>query len=130
MSQDWRNPERVVPWKPRQQFRLTPGGSDAIERYREVVNSAQQAVDPRPALERAMEEWATTLKLRAADGILLEDLATGHTSLAEMGETLRACNLTLRDARGTLDRLIAAHLIEPLETPGVAGRDWDSRTRA
>src|SRR5258705_4654493 len=101
MSQDWRNPERVVPWKPRQQFRLTPGGSDAIERYRDVVNSAQQAVDPRPARERAMQERATTLSLRAADGVLLEDLATGHTSLAEIAETLLACDLTLRDAPRT-----------------------------
>ncbi len=122
MSHDWRNPERVVPWKPRQQFRVTPGGRGAIERYREVVQTAQQANEPRPALDRAKSEWAEGLKLRASDGILLEDLATGHTSLAEMQETLDACSLTLRDARGTIDRLVAAGLIEALETPGVAGR--------
>ena len=122
MSHDWRNPERVVPWKPRQQFRVTPDGRGAIERYRQVVQTAQQANEPRPALDRAKSEWAEGLKLRASDGILLEDLATGHTSLAEMQETLDACSLTLRDARGTIDRLVAARLIEPLETPGVAGR--------
>src|SRR5262245_52093675 len=114
MSHDWRNPERVVPWKPRQQFRVTPGGSEAIERYRGAVHAAQRGADPRAALDRAKEEWAASLKLRPADGILLEDLAAGHTSLADMEETLTACNLTLREARGTLDRLIAAGLIEPL----------------
>src|SRR5262245_7385321 len=122
MSHDWRNPERVVPWKPRQQFRMTPIGQGAIDSYREAVRVAQQGSDPRQALDRAKTEWASALKLRASDGILLEDLAAGRTSLAEMQETLDACSLTLREARGTLDRLVAAGLIEPLETPGVAGR--------
>ena len=121
MSHDWRNPERVVPWKPRQQFRMTSTGQGAIERYREVVSTAQAANDPRIALDRAKAEWAAELKLRAFDGILLEDLAVGRTSLAEMQETLDACSLTLREARGTIDRLVAAGLIEPLEAPGVAG---------
>ena len=122
MSHDWRNPERVVPWKPRQQFRMTPTGQEAIERYRDAVSSAQRASDPRIALDRAKADWAENLKLRSSDGILLEDLAGGRTSLAEMQDTLDACSLTLREARGTIDRLVAAGLIEPLEAPGVAGR--------
>ena len=101
---------------------MTSNGQGAIESYREAVQRAQQGSDPRQALERAKTEWAAGLKLRASDGILLEDLAAGRTSLAEMQETLDACSLTLREARGTLDRLVAAGLIEPLETPGVAGR--------
>ncbi len=63
------------------------------------------------------------------DGILLEDLAAGCASLAELQKTLEACNLTLREARGTLDRLVLARLIEPLEVPGVPGSGWPARAR-
>ena len=31
MAFDWRNPERVVPWKPRQRFHLAPLGHAAAE---------------------------------------------------------------------------------------------------
>jgi hypothetical protein len=33
-----------------------------------------------------------------------------------MKETLEACGLTLREARGALDRLRAAQLVEPVES--------------
>ncbi len=130
MSHDWRNPERVVPWKPRQHFRVTPTGLTALDRYREVVAVAQQGADPRRELEQAKQAWAEALVLRPFDGILLEDLAAGQSSLAELQRTLEACNLTLREARGTLDRLVAARLIEPLDAPGVPGPDWPARTRS
>jgi len=129
MSHDWRNPERVAPWKPRQQFELTAAGQSAVQRYHEVIRAAQQARDPRQELDRAKEEWARGLGLRPVDGILLEDFAAGHTRLAEMKKTLEACDMSLRDARGTLDRLTSAGLIAPQEKPGVAGPDWTSRTR-
>ena len=50
------------------------------------------------------------------DGIVLDELVAGRTSLAEMKETLDSCGLTLRDARGAIDRMRAAQLIEPVET--------------
>ncbi|HEY3216402.1 MAG TPA: hypothetical protein VGK93_07910 [Candidatus Eisenbacteria bacterium] len=115
MSFDWRNPERVAPWKPKQRFRVTPNGQAAAERYREAVRTAQEANDPRAELERAKGTWAVGLGLRPVDGILLEDLADGRTSLAELRDTMEAVDLTLREARGILDRLIKAQLIEPLE---------------
>jgi hypothetical protein len=115
MSFDWRNPERVAPWKPKQRFRVTPSGQEAAERYRDVVRAAQEGSDPRAELERAKGSWAVGLGLRPVDGILLEDLVGGRTSLAELRDTMDSVDLTLREARGILDRLIKAQLIEPLE---------------
>ena len=113
MSHDWRNPERVAPWKPRQRFLVTDGGKTAVERYREAMRAAQASDDARREIDRAKDEWAKSLGLRAVDGILLEDLDAGRLSLAELQPTLEACNLSLREARGTIDRLVAARLIEP-----------------
>jgi hypothetical protein len=110
-SYDWRNPERVVPWKPRHRFGVTNTGHDAILLYRDVVKEAQSSVDPRAELDRAKQGWAEALKLRPADGIILDEFAAGRACLADMQDTLSACDLTLRDARGALDRLIAAGLI-------------------
>src|SRR6185369_12505835 len=107
VSHDWRNPERVVPWKPRHRFRTTDAGRRAASRYREMMSAAQQADDARSALERAKQEWATSLGVRPGDGILLEEMAGGAASLAELQPTLEACDLSLRDARGVLDRLVA-----------------------
>ncbi|HET9326863.1 MAG TPA: hypothetical protein VFQ05_08840 [Candidatus Eisenbacteria bacterium] len=118
MSHDWRNPERVAPWKPRHRFRTTEAGVQAASRYREMMAAAQQAPDARTALDRAKQEWAASLNVRSGDGILLEDMAGGALSLAELQPTLEACDLSLREARGVLDRLIAAKLIEPLEPTG------------
>jgi hypothetical protein len=122
VSHDWRNPERVAPWKPRHRFRTTEAGIAAAARYREMMSTAQRAQDARVALDQAKQEWATSLGVRSGDGILLEDLAGGAGSLADLQPTLEACNLTLREARGVLDRLIAAGLIESLE--GVAQDRW------
>jgi hypothetical protein len=108
---DWRNPERVVPWKPRHRFGVTENGREAILRYREVVKEAQSSVDPRAELDRAKLGWAESLKLRPSDGIILDEFSQGRECLADMQDTLSACDLTLRDARGALDRLIAAGLI-------------------
>jgi hypothetical protein len=116
MSHDWRNPERVVPWKPRQRFLVTALGIAAADRYQSAIRAAQQGASPRTALDQAKQEWADGLKLRPADGIVLEDLVAGRTCLAEMQETLDAVGFTIRDARGALDRLKAAMLIEPLES--------------
>jgi hypothetical protein len=115
MSHDWRNPERVVPWKPRQRFQVTDLGRAAAEAYQNAIRNAQQSASPRTQLDQAKQEWADGHKLRTPDGIVLEDLVAGHTCLADMQETLNACGLTLRDARGALDRMRAAQLIEPLE---------------
>ena len=115
MAFDWRNPERVVPWKPRQRFRLSPPGHDAAARYQSVVSAAQQSASQRTELDRAKQQWADDLRLRPMDGIVLDELVAGRTSLAEMKETLEACGLTLREARGAIDRLRAAQMIEPLE---------------
>ena len=127
MSHDWRNPERVAPWKPRQRFLVTDEGRAAVERYREAMRSAQAAEDARRELEAAKEQWAGSLGLRPMDGILLEDLAAGRLSLAELQPTLEACNVSLREARGTLDRLIAARLITPLDA--ASDRQPDARPR-
>ena len=113
MSHDWRNPERVAPWKPRQRFQVTSEGREAVERYRQAMQAAQATDDARRELDVAKERWAGGLGLRPIDGILLEDLAAGRLSLAELQPTLEACNLSLREARGTIDRLVAARLIEP-----------------
>ena len=44
----------------------------------------------------------------------------------ELQPTLEACDLSLREARGVLDRLIAAGLIEALEANGVSKNDrWN-----
>ncbi len=115
MSHDWRNPERVAPWKPRHRFRTTEAGGQAAGRYRAMMSAAQQAEDARTALDQAKQSWATSLGLRTGDGILLEEMAGGALSLAELQPTLEACDLSLREARGVLDRLIAAGLIEPLD---------------
>jgi hypothetical protein len=115
MAHDWRNPERVVPWKPRQRFQVTSLGHDAASSYNAAMRGAQNVPDARGALERAKQEWAERYRVKPVDGILLEDMAGGRTCLAELQETLEACGLTLRDARGTLDRLRAADLIQPLE---------------
>jgi hypothetical protein len=116
MAFDWRNPERVVPWKPRQRFRLSALGHAAAESYQNAVQTAQQSSSQRTALDQAKQQWADGLKLRPPDGIVLDELVAGRTSLGEMKETLEACGLTLRDARGAIDRLRAAQLVEPLET--------------
>lgn len=116
MAFDWRNPERVVPWKPRQRFLLASLGRAAAESYENAVRAAQQSASQRAELDRAKQAWADGLKLRPMDGIVLEELAAGHACLAEMKETLDSCGLTLREARGALDRLKAAQLIEPVET--------------
>lgn len=118
MSHDWRNPERVAPWKPRHRFRTTEAGVQAAGRYREMMAAAQQAADARTALDQAKQEWASSLKVRSGDGILLEEMAGGAASLADLQPTLEACDLSLREARGVLDRLIAAGLIESLEATG------------
>jgi len=123
VSHDWRNPERVVPWKPRHRFRVTEAGTVAAAGYREAVTHAQSAANARGALERAKSEWAAALNLRPGDGILLEEMSTGATSLADLQPTLEACDLTLRDARGVIDRLVASRLIEPLE-PMDAPSPW------
>ena len=115
MAHDWRNPERVQPWKPRQRFEVTALGREALERYRAAVHGAQQGPGPRQALDQAKRDWAEGLRLRPADGIVLEDLGHGHDCLADLKPTLEACDLTLRDARGALDRLLAAQLIASLD---------------
>ena len=76
---------------------------------------AQRGDSPRSALVTAKQAWADEYRLRPQDGIVLDDMVSGNTSLAELGPTLEACGLTLRDARGTLDRMRAANLVEPLE---------------
>lgn len=115
MAHDWRNPERVQPWKPRQRFQVTSLGHEAASSYRAAVTDAQSSTDARAAMERAKQAWAEGYRVKPTDGILLEDMAEGRTSLAELQATLDACGLTLRDARGTLDRLCAAGLTQPLE---------------
>jgi hypothetical protein len=121
MEHDWRNPERVAPWKTRQRFRVSSLGEEAARRYRSAMEEAQQAPDARAALERAKQEWATTLALRPGDGILLEEMVGGRTSLAELLEILETLGTSLREARGTLDRLVAGGLIEPLQTASAPG---------
>jgi hypothetical protein len=116
MAFDWRNPERVVPWKPRQRFLLASLGRAAAESYEHVVRAAQRSTSPRTELDRAKQAWADGLRLRPMDGIVLEELAAGRDCLADMKDTLEACGLTLREARGALDRLRAAQHIEPVET--------------
>lgn len=118
MAFDWRNPERVVPWKPRQRFLLTALGHAAAASYQSTVHAAQQSASQRTELDRAKQEWADGLKLRTMDGIVLDELVAGRSSLAEMKETLDACGLTLREARGAIDRLRAAQLVEPMEPDG------------
>jgi hypothetical protein len=126
VSHDWRNPERVAPWKPRHRFRTTEAGTLAAGQYRQMMTSAQQAADARSALDQAKQDWASTHGVRSGDGILLEEMAGGASSLAELQPTLEACDLTLREARGVLDRLIAAGLIEALEANGVSKNDrWN-----
>jgi len=116
LTHDWRNPERVVPWKPRHRFQLTDAGREAFGRYQDAIRTAQAAgATQRADLEQAKLAWAEGLKLRVADGIILEDLFAGRTCLAEMQDTLAACDLTLREARGALDRMIAAGLVESLD---------------
>jgi hypothetical protein len=115
MAFDWRNPERVVPWKPRQRFRLTAQGQPAAENYHLAITAAQQSASPRAELERAKQEWADALKLRPMDLIVLDELVAGHFCIADMQETLDAVGLTLRETRGAIDRLRAAQLIEPVE---------------
>jgi hypothetical protein len=88
-----------------------------------MMSAAQQAADARTALDQAKQEWSSGLGVRPGDGILLEDMAGGAASLAELQPTLEACDLSLREARGVLDRLIAAGLIEPLESAGAAAAD-------
>ena len=88
-----------------------------------MMTTAQQAEDARTALEQAKQTWASSLGVRSGDGILLEDMAGGAASLAELQPTLEACDLTLRDARGVLDRLIAAGLIEPIEPAAAVATD-------
>lgn len=112
---DWRNPERVVPWKPRHRFAVTAAGKDAIGGYHQAVAEAQNSPDPRTVLEAAKKTWADQFKLRPSDGIILDELSAGRTTLADMSDALAACDLTLRDARGAVDRLLAAGLIESLE---------------
>ena len=116
MAFDWRNPERVVPWKPRQHFRLSAIGHAAATDYQSQVSAAQQSASPRTEVERAKQQWADGLKLRPMDGIVLDEMVAGRTSLAAMKETLDACGLTLREGRGAIDRLRAAQMIEPIET--------------
>jgi len=77
MAHDWRNPERVIPWKPRQRFLVTDSGRAAIARYHDAVQTAQSSADPRVELERAKTGWAQALGLRPPDGIVLDDLAAG-----------------------------------------------------
>jgi len=115
MAFDWRNPERVVPWKPRQRFRISSLGQAAAQSYQSAVQAAQQSASQRTELDRAKQGWADGLKLRPMDGIVLDELVAGRTSLAEMKETLDACGLSLREARGAIDRLRAAQLIDPVE---------------
>jgi hypothetical protein len=116
MAFDWRNPERVVPWKPRQRFLLASLGRAAAESYESAVRTAQQSASPRTELDRAKQSWAEGLKLRPMDGIVLEELVAGRVCLADMKDTLEACGLTLREARGAIDRLRAAQLIEPVDS--------------
>jgi hypothetical protein len=92
---------------------VTDEGREAVERYRLAMQAAQAAADARAELDAAKARWAGGLGLRPIDGILLEDLAAGRLSLAELQPTLEACNLSLREARGTIDRLVAARLIQP-----------------
>ncbi|NOT34420.1 MAG: hypothetical protein HOP12_09650 [Candidatus Eisenbacteria bacterium] len=115
LSYDWRHPERVVPWKPRHRFRVTEAGRSAFDDYSRVLKLAQDASNPREALDGAKTAWAEPFKLRTSDGIVLEDLVSGRTCLADIAETLAACDLTLREARGAIDRLLAASLIESVD---------------
>ena len=116
MAFDWRNPERVVPWKPRQRFHLTSLGLAAAESYQNSVRTAQQAASQRAELDRAKQAWADGLKLRPMDGIVLDELVAGRTCIAEMKDTLDSCGITLREARGAIDRLRAAQLVDPIAT--------------
>ena len=114
-SFDWKNPERVMPWKPRHRFAVTPLGHEAMERYRAAVTTAQAGQMQRTELELAKERWATDLRLRAIDGIVLDELASGHNCLADLKPALESCDLNLRAARGAIDRLLAAGLVESLD---------------
>ncbi len=115
MAFDWRSPERVSPWKPRQRFQVMARGHEAQLHYRARMEEAQRSDNPRSALEVAKQSWAEEYRLKPEDGIVLDDMVAGNTSLSELHATLEACNLTLRDARGSLDRMRAAGLVEPLE---------------
>jgi hypothetical protein len=114
MAHDWRNPERVQPWKPRQRFLVTTLGRQAVERYHETIGAAQDSADPRTALESAKQTWAVALSLRPTDAMVLEDLAAGHTSLAELRGIARGGGTEPPRRAGCADRLKAAALIEPV----------------
>jgi hypothetical protein len=57
-------------------------------------------------------------------------MAAGRTCLAELNETLEAVGLSLRDARGALDRMRAAELVQPLDgSTSVAEPPGPARSR-
>ena len=105
----------MVPWKPRHRFVVTMAGHEAIQRYRSAVSTAQNGPDARAQLDLAKQVWADELKLRENDMIVLDELAVGAASLTDMKAALDSVGIPLRDARGSLDRLIAAGLIESLD---------------
>ncbi|MHB8419876.1 MAG: hypothetical protein ACYDCL_17510 [Myxococcales bacterium] len=120
MIESFKRPPGALRWPPRQRFRLTAAGLEARGRREQLIGSARGSEGGRDAQEQAEREWATPLAVDPADGIYLDELASGPRTAAHLAEALADCGLTRVEAQAAIDRLFKAGLVEPEQKPPVA----------
>jgi hypothetical protein len=105
--------ERSRRWPPRQRIQLTESGKAAVATYQAKVAEARSAGRPSNWLEAELATWSGTLGIRAADGVLLEELANQGCTVNDLARAVESCGLRAPEVKAGVDRLYGAELIEP-----------------
>lgn len=115
-------------WPRSQKFRLSPQGTEAGERYREMIATAREgAQEGRRAFDAARTAWALGLTLQPGDGVFLGELLRGAQSIEELLRALEDCGTTRQETHEAVDRLTAAGLMEAVPAapaPAPVARSW------
>jgi len=98
-----------------QKFRLSPKGTEAATAYSAMIESAKEG-SGRAQFDAARAAWATSLGLKAEDGLFLVEFGEGKT-IPEVARNLESCGTTPKEVKAAVERLMGLGMIEPVPAP-------------
>ncbi|HLL06479.1 MAG TPA: hypothetical protein VK539_38260 [Myxococcaceae bacterium] len=98
-----------------QKFRLSPKGTEAMTAYSAMIESAKEG-SGRAQFDAARAAWATSLGLKAEDGLFLVEFGEGRT-VPEAARNLESCGTTAKEVKAAVERLMGLGMIEPVPAP-------------
>jgi hypothetical protein len=100
-------------WPRGQKFTLSAAGVEADVAYRGAVLDARAM--SRAALEGALAAWAAPRQVAAGDGVVLGELRTKPSGLADLARALEDAGTSAAEVRAAVDRLVKAGLLDPVQ---------------